>query len=321
MRAVLPVAAAALAALGVAAWQWPSLFHRGIQSAGLLVSGNIEAHESVVGFKSVQARIVELPFNEGQTVAAGTLLARVDDTDYRQQVRMAETALEVQRRQLATAEQNLVAAHKVVASDKADLAMRKLDYERYQELWKHGFSPTQQRDQYATLLAQSVAALERDEALESADARQIDQARAAIDNAREAVNMARITLGYTVLNAPFEGVILVRQAELGELAVPGAPVVTLADLDHIWVRAYINETDLARVRLGATAQVSTDSYKGRKYQGRVSFIASAAEFTPKSVETHAERVTLVYRIKIDVDNPTHELVPGMPADAVIALSP
>ena len=95
-----------------------------------------------------------------------------------------------------------------------------------------------------------------------------------------------------------------RQAELGEIMVPGTPVVTLADLDHVWLRAYINETDIGKIRYGQEATVTTDTYPGKNYQGRVSFISSDAEFTPKSVETHAERVTLVYRIRIDIDNPT-----------------
>ena len=102
---------------------------------------------------------------------------------------------------------------------------------------------------------------------------------------------------------------------------PGTPVVTLADLDHIWLRAYINEPDIGKVRLGQSATVRTDTYPGKTYKGRVSFISSNAEFTPKSVETHAERVTLVYRIRIDAENPAHELKPGMPADATIDLAP
>jgi HlyD family secretion protein len=102
--------------------------------------------------------------------------------------------------------------------------------------------------------------------------------------------------------------------------VPGTPVVTLADLDHVWLRAYINEPDIGKVRLGQRVTVTTDSYPGKIYHGRVSFIASQAEFTPKSVETHAERVTLVYRLKIDLENPSHELVPGLPADAHITLA-
>ena len=112
----------------------------------------------------------------------------------------------------------------------------------------------------------------------------------------------------------------VRQAELGEVVAPGSPVVTLADLDHIWLRAYIAETDLGSIHWGQEATVTTDTYPGKQYHGRISFIAPNAEFTPKSVQTYTERVTLVYRIKIDIDNPNHELKPGMPADAHLELA-
>ena len=91
--------------------------------------------------------------------------------------------------------------------------------------------------------------------------------------------------------------------------------MTAGDLEHVWLRAYISETDLGRVKLGQRARVKTDTYPGKQYHGRISFISSIAEFTPKSVQTYNERVTLVYRIKIDIDNPNHELKPGMPADA------
>jgi HlyD family secretion protein len=155
--------------------------------------------------------------------------------------------------------------------------------------------------------------------LQTEAARNIDVAQAGIHSSEEAEALARINLGYTTLSAPFDGVVTVRQTELGEVVVPGTPVVTMADLDHIWLRAYVNETDVGRIRLGQSATVSTDSYPNKRYAGRVSFIADKAEFTPKSVETHAERVSLVYRIKIDIANPNHELVPGMPADARIDL--
>jgi HlyD family secretion protein len=83
--------------------------------------------------------------------------------------------------------------------------------------------------------------------------------------------------------------------------------VTLADVNHVWLRAYVNEADVGKIRLGEEVKVTTDSYPGKVYPGRISFISEAAQFTPKSVETHAERVALVYRIRIDVDNPSHEL--------------
>ncbi|MGD0076439.1 MAG: efflux RND transporter periplasmic adaptor subunit, partial [Candidatus Binataceae bacterium] len=164
-------------------------------------------------------------------------------------------------------------------------------------------------------------ALLRDKALAIAAEKNIASAEAAVRSATENLKLEEIILGYTVLRAPFDGVILTRQAEIGEVMLPSAPVVTLADLDHVWLRAYVNETDIGKVRFGQPATITTDTYPNKKYQGHISAIASQAEFTPKSVETHSERVTLVYRIKIDVYNPTHELVPGMPADAEIEAAP
>jgi HlyD family secretion protein len=326
-RSRLKYAAAALALLagGGAAWwyrvpltQW---LHASDQAATILVSGNIEAHQAVLGFKTVQSRIVELPFDEGQWVKAGTLISRVDDSDYRQQVTMAEAALDVQKRQLAAAEQNLAAAKKTVEADEADLELAKVEFSRADDLMKKGAGTIEARDQTSATLKRANAALERDQALEKAAERQVELAQANVRSAMESLRLAKIILDYTVLSAPFDGVITVREAELGEIMVPGTPVATLADLDHIWLRAYINETDIGKVRLDQSAVVKTDTYPGKIYKGRVSFISPAAEFTPKSVETHAERVTLVYRIKIDINNPTHELVPGMPADATFDALP
>jgi HlyD family secretion protein len=109
----------------------------------------------------------------------------------------------------------------------------------------------------------------------------------------------------------------VRQAELGEYVVPGTPVVTIADVDHLWVRAYVSETDLGRVHWGQAVTLKTDTYSGKFYHGTISFISPEAEFTPKTVQTNKERVALVYRIKVDVENANHELKPGMPADVMI----
>jgi HlyD family secretion protein len=286
----------------------------------LLVSGNIETHESVVAFKSVQSRVVELPFDEGQWVEAGTLLARLDAADYRQQVAIDEAALRMRRAALASAEQGLEAARSTVLADMAEQALRTVNRRRIGTLWEEGIVSRDEFDRVDTALKQSDASLERDRALAAARAHDIEVARANVRAAREQLRLARILLGYTQLRAPFAGVILVRQAELGEVVLPGTPVVTLADLDHVWLRAYVRETDLGRVRWGQTATIRTDTYPDRRYAGRISFISSQAEFTPKSVETHAERVTLVYRIRIDAENPAHELKPGMPADATIDLA-
>jgi len=321
-KAILAVAAAAaLAAVIGTAYREPILerWDPASRNHTLMLSGNIEAHESLLSFKTVQSRIVQLPFAEGQWVTKGTLVAAVDDADYRQQVSIAEANLAVQQRQLDTSRKTLEAAGRTLAVDEADLAQRKLDYGRNLDLRKQNFVSAASLDQSETLVKQAAAVLERDRALESVASRNVKVAEAGVRNGEEALALARIVHGYTRLAAPFDGVITVRQAELGEVVAPGTPVVTLADLDHIWLRAYLNETDLSKVRLGQDVVVTTDSFPNKQYPGRISFIASKAEFTPKSVETHAERVTLVYRVKIDIANPTHELLPGMPADARIEL--
>jgi HlyD family secretion protein len=306
--------------LGVGTWAGYSVLIKDVVAVdGLLVSGNIEAHESVVSLKAVQSRVIELPFDEGQWVKAGTLLARLDDSDYRQQVAINEAALRVQEQQLASAMQKLEAAHATIANDNADLAQKNIDYGRSQKLWSDKIISGDQRDHTETALKQSSAGMQRDLAMERSALQDIEVAKANIRNASENLKLAKIMLGYTTLRAPFSGVILTRQTELGEVMQPGTPVVTLADLDHVWLRAYVAETDLGRIRWGEAATVHTDTYPDRAYPGQISFISSEAEFTPKSVETHKERVTLVYRIKIDVENPRHELKPGMPADATIHL--
>jgi len=148
----------------------------------------------------------------------------------------------------------------------------------------------------------------------------IEQARARLQQIREGLALARTRLEYATLVSPLPGLVLSENVEAGEYVSPGTPIVTVGRLDNVWVRAYIDETDLGRVTVGQPVRVTTDTYPGRVYQGRISFVASAAEFTPKNVQTQKERVKLVYRIKIDIANPNTELKPGMPADAEIVLA-
>jgi HlyD family secretion protein len=295
----------------------------------LKLHGNIEAHESLVGFK-VAGRIVKLPVQEGQSVKPGQLLARLDDADYRQQVAIDESRLRVAQDELAlqlagTRHQEIKAAQQAVVEAQADLHQKQLDYQRAETLFREDAVSAQSRDVATTNLKRAQAALQRtqqayDQAKEGARPEQITISRANVRQAQQTLKLARIKLGYTSLFAPDAGVVLVRQAELGEVVSPGAPVVTLADLDHVWMRAYVAETDLGRVRWGQEASVTTDTFPGKIYRGRISFIASDAEFTPKTIQTEKEKVTLVYRIKIDLDNPNHELKPGMPVDAELQLS-
>ncbi|MDE3042143.1 MAG: HlyD family efflux transporter periplasmic adaptor subunit [Nitrospirota bacterium] len=296
----------------------------------LKLSGNIEAHESVVSFK-LQGRIVELPVQEGQFVKQGDLLARLDDDDYRQQVSVDEATVRAREAELDLAlagsrTQEVQEAKQNVVDAQADLALKQQELRRRRALLAEQGVSQEDVDTVTAELKRARATYERvkqhhDQIVEGTRKEQIVVNRANLQLAREMLEMSRVKLGYTVLKAPIAGVVLVRQAELGEVVVPGTPVVTIADLDHLWLRGYISETDVGRIRWGQPAAVHTDTFPHTTYPGRVSFISSEAEFTPKSVETHKERVTLVYRVKIDLDNPNHELKPGMPADAVIEMAP
>jgi HlyD family secretion protein len=142
--------------------------------------------------------------------------------------------------------------------------------------------------------------------------------RAEVERARASLEMIDTQLADTIAVCPLDGVVLVKAAEVGEILAPGTSVLTVGDMAHPWLRGYINETDKPRVKIGAKARVTTDS-PDKVYWGRVGFIADEAEFTPKQIQTQQERVKLVYRIKIDLDNPKGELKANMPADAEIVL--
>jgi len=177
-----------------------------------------------------------------------------------------------------------------------DYELAKIDYQRSENLFKEGAVSAQKRDQ---------------------DKTNFDASLAKVEQLKASLGLAQTRLDFTELAAPLDGFVLVKSSLAGEVVKPGTPVFTAIDLHNIWVTAYINEKDLGRVKLGQRADVVTDTYPGKKYKGEVSFISSQAEFTPKFIQTQEERVKLVYRIKVRVDNSSLELKPGMPADAYI----
>ena len=140
---------------------------------------------------------------------------------------------------------------------------------------------------------------------------------AELRQARAAVELARLRLSYATLIAPVGGLVLARSANPGELAAVGTTIITLGDLENVWFEGYLPEQDLGKVRYGQKA--TSPPIPREKYSGTISYIASKAEFTPKSVETYRERVTMVYRIRIKLPNPQRVLKVGMPAEAVITL--
>jgi HlyD family secretion protein len=323
---ILIAAAIVLAGVSAAAWRWePSwrvaLFGPPEGANQVVVSGNIEAHESVLSFTQVQTPIIELPFDEGAVVKRDTVLARVDDRLYRQQIEIDRTNLAVADAQVVVNQGNLAAARQSVVGDQFELAEKQRDAARDEVLVKTSAVSVQTRDLSRTAALHAASTLAHNQALVEVAIANVALAQANAAAAAARLQLDEVTLGYTTLRAPFDGVIAVREAELGLLAGPGVIIFTLDDLDHVWLRAYVNEQDIGKIRLGEAVDVSTDTYPGKIYRGRIGFISSQAEFTPKTVEVHAERVTMVYRVRIDIDNPTHELLPGMPADGRIVLLP
>lgn len=148
---------------------------------------------------------------------------------------------------------------------------------------------------------------------------QVEAARGQVSQARAALDLAGSRLREAAILSPINGVVLRKNLEAGEMANPGVSILTLVDPTDLWLRAYVPETDIGRIKVGMAARITIDAYKDRTFSGKITEIASEAEFTPKNVQTKKERVNLVFRIKIAVDNPEGLLKPGMPADADILL--
>jgi HlyD family secretion protein len=145
----------------------------------------------------------------------------------------------------------------------------------------------------------------------------IAQARARLRQAEELKALAATRLGYATLASPLSGTVLSKGVEPGDYVSPGTAVVTVGSLDDVYFRGYVEETSLGKVKVGQAVDVSSDTFPGKVYPGRIVFIAPEAEFTPKSVQTEKERVRLVFRVKVAVANPAGELKPGMPAVGLV----
>ena len=149
---------------------------------------------------------------------------------------------------------------------------------------------------------------------------QVESARAQVNQASAALAQAQARLREMRIAAPMSGVILRKNLEVGEIVTPGVPILTLLDPKDLWLRAYVPEVEVGRIKVGQTARVAIDAFPNRSFPGHLSEISSEAEFTPKNVQTRKERVNLVFRVKISVENPAGLLKPGLPADAEILLT-
>ena len=302
---------------------------RPVPDSGVLrVSGNIEITDAEVSFK-IAGRVVERSASEGESVKAGQSVARLDTSELAQEValRSAEVrAAEASLAELVTGSrpEEIAQSEAVVRRMQADVARARADFKRLKKLYEQDNVSGQDYDAAKSAVEVTTAKLgEAQEQLRLVQKgpriEKVERARAQLQQAKEALALAETRLGYATLTSPLTGVVLSHNIEPGEFVAPGTPIVTVGDLAHVWLRAYIDETDLGRVKVGQVVKVTADTYPDKVYEGRVSFIASQAEFTPKSVQTKKERVKLVYRTKITIDNPHMELKAGMPADARIVL--
>ena len=251
--------------------------------------------------------------------------------------------------------QEIQGAKASVDQAQADMDKRKADMDRAKKLYQDRYISAQDWDAARTAYDMALASYQKAQenyalVLEGPRKEEIDTARAQLQQAEAALRLARTRriqvdvlrrelvtaqvqvkeaasaleviqtqIGYCNLFAPTAGVVLVKNTEAGEFIVPGGAVITLGDVAKPWLKAFINESDVGRVKLGQKVSVTTDSYPGKVYPGKITFISSEAEFTPKNVQTAKERVKLVYRIKVTLANPQMELKPGMPGDAKIHL--
>ena len=324
-RIVVPLVLVAVAAVALALALVLTL--RPKAEAGVLrLSGNIELTAIELSFKTA-GWLKERPVDEGQTVRAGQLVARLDDVEVQREVARQEALVQAARAALEELErgsrpEEISEGRAALESARAERQKQEADFARQKELF--GREVISQREFDASKSAYEVAEAREKQARESLTllekgprVERVEAAKASLQQAEAALAIARRQLENTAIASPVDGVVLSKNTEAAEYVSPGTPVVTVGDLTKVWLRAYVEETDLGRVKLGQKVTVTTDTFPGKSYQGAVSFIASDAEFTPKNVQTKKERVKLVYRVKIDIPNQAQELKPGMPADAAI----
>lgn len=294
----------------------------------LLVSGNVEVTEVNMGFRS-PGRVLGLFIEEGQKVKKGDRLAVLDSAEvsgYVSQNRalLNEAVIRLDELKAGARPQELQQADASLKQAEAELSKAKKDFERAESLFKQEVITAQQTDTakktYDIAISQHKKATEalslvkegpRKEAIKAAEQR--------VRQAEAVVRVSEERLKDTVIYAPASGIILRKNVEAGEMVSAGMPVYTIGDLENPWIRVYVKEDKLGLVKLGQKADVRTDSYKDKTYEGFVTYISSEAEFTPKNVQTQEERVKLVFGVKVSVKNINNELKPGMPADVRIIL--
>jgi len=301
--------------------------HRG-SGGRITASGTIEATEVAIESK-ITGRIEQIRADEGDRVTEGQELVRIETREVEAQVRGAEAQVEAARANLAnleagSREQEIKKGEAALEEADANLEKTRTDRDRLDRLHNDKVVSDQEweraRTAYDVAVARQREAREHLGLLKAGTRRQvIEAARGELRRAQAALELAQAQLDNARLTAPLASTVLLRNREPGELATPGTPILTLGDLDHLWVSIYVKETDLGRVKLGEEARVTVDGFPGKFYRGKVTHISNKAEFTPKTIQTKEERVKLVFEVKVAIENQNGELKPGLPADVELSI--
>ncbi len=325
MRKRILLAGVVILALGTIGWfVWTRTRHS--ESHQLELFGNVDIREVNLGFR-VPGRLQEVRHDEGDVVSAGEILARLDAEPNRREVQEAKAQVEALRARVQLLEagnrpQEVAQANALVHEREVTAANAERLFKRQEELLSSKTVSVQDRDDAEARYREAEARLRsaREQlALLQAGFRpeEIAQARADLVRGEAALAAAELRLEDTILKAPSEGVILTRAQEPGAILAAGATVLTLSLRRPVWVRAYISEPDLGRIHPGIQVKVYTDTRPQKPYAGQVGFISPRAEFTPKNVETRELRTSLVYRLRIVVNEADEALRQGMPVTVQI----
>lgn len=297
----------------------------GSEEVGQIVtSGHVEATDVQLAAK-VGGRIESIAVKEGDSVTAGEELARIETIDIELLLRQAEAErsgadAELRLRLKGARAEDIDEVRAQLRGTELDLDGAERDFRRLDALVERGSGAEKARDDARTrrdMLAAKVAAMRASLAKLEAGfrAEEIDAARARLASLDARIAQLRQQLEDCRVVSPTAGIVTEKLAEPGELVPPGSPLLVVTDLGDSWLNVYVGEPDLPRVRVGEEATVVTDDGQSRK--GRITYVASQAEFTPRNVQTKDERVKLVFRVKIGLDNSDGMYKPGMPAEARI----
>lgn len=319
---VIGVAVLALAALAVAAWK----FYAGRHAPGLTLYGNVDIRQVDLGFR-VGGRIASVLVDEGDAVAEDQPLARLDTDLLQQQRDEAAARLAGQKADLARLERGYrveeiaqaraeVAALRAVAENAAINLHRVTAMRANNAISQKELDNARAQDREASARLRS-AQDQLDMLLAGYREEDVLAQRAAVAAAGAGLRHAEIQLADAVLRAPQKGIVLTRAREAGAIVQPGQTVYTLTLSQPVWLRAYVDEPDLGLIRPGMPVSVAVDAAPGRRFPGTVGFISPTAEFTPKTVETREVRTALVYRLRIQAEDPENVMRQGMPVTIVV----